>query len=102
MFLLDYLTTESVIRKGNSLKKAAKYLGKPGIISLGGGLPSSEYFPFEELSLKVPAIGKFSEAETRESGVIITAGKHDLAEDKSIFDIATAFNYGQGSGAAQL
>jgi aromatic amino acid aminotransferase I len=84
------------------LKKAAKFLGQPGIISLGGGLPSSEYFPFEELSLKVPKIGHFSEADTKDSGVVITAGKHDLVEDKSIFDISTAFNYGQGSGAAQL
>ena len=99
---LDIMSHEATIRKGNSLKEAAKYLGTPGIISLGGGLPSSEYFPFEELSIKVPKIGHFSEAETRESGVTITAGKHDLAENKSNFDIATAFNYGQGSGSAQL
>ncbi|KAF2750894.1 PLP-dependent transferase [Sporormia fimetaria CBS 119925] len=97
-----YISDEAHTRKGNNLKKAAGFLGKPGIISLGGGLPSSEYFPFEELSIKVPAVGKFSEQETKESGVILTAGKHDLAEDKAIFDIATAFNYGQGTGAAQL
>ena len=98
----DIISKEATIRKGNSLKAAARYLGTPGIISLGGGLPSSEYFPFEEVSMKVPAVGHFSEAETKESGVVITAGKHDLAENKSIFDISTAFNYGQGSGAAQL
>ncbi|KAF2281306.1 PLP-dependent transferase [Westerdykella ornata] len=97
-----YLSNEARTRKGNNLKKAARFLGTPGLISLGGGLPSSEYFPFEELSIKVPTIGHFSEAETRESGVVITAGKNDLANDKSIFDIATAFNYGQGCGAAQL
>ncbi|KAF2132724.1 aromatic amino acid aminotransferase 1 [Dothidotthia symphoricarpi CBS 119687] len=96
------ISHEAQIRKGNSLKDAAKYLSKPGIISLGGGLPSSEYFPFEELSIKVPAVGHFSETETRESGVVLTAGKHDLAQEKSTFDIATAFNYGQGSGSAQL
>ncbi|CAO2656826.1 Nn.00g056290.m01.CDS01 [Neocucurbitaria sp. VM-36] len=96
------MSTEALIRKGNSLKNAAKFLSTPGIISLGGGLPSSEYFPFEELSIKVPKVGHFSEAETKESGVTITAGKHDLAENKSTFDIATAFNYGQGSGSAQL
>ena len=98
----DYFSHEAQIRKGNSLKNAAKYLSTPGIISLGGGLPSSEYFPFEQLSLKVPAIGKFSEAETKKSGVLITAGKHDLADNKSTYDIATAFNYGQGAGAAQM
>lgn len=91
-----------MIRKGNSLKEAAKYLGKEGLISLGGGLPSSEYFPFEELSFKAPSVGHFSEAETKKSGVVLSAGKHDLAQDKAIFDISTAFNYGQGTGSAQL
>jgi aromatic amino acid aminotransferase I len=90
------LSQEPLIRKGNSLKNAAKFLATPGLISLGGGLPSSEYFPFEELSIKVPQIGRFSEAETKEFGVVLTAGKHDLAEGKSIFDISTAFNYGKG------
>ncbi|CAD0044693.1 unnamed protein product [Aureobasidium pullulans] len=92
----------STSRKGNSLKAAAKYLKKPGIISLGGGLPSAEYFPFDELSIKVPEVGHFSEKETREQGPVLTAGKSDLADDKSLFDITTAFNYGQGTGSAQL
>lgn len=96
------ISNEALSRKGNSLKNAAKFLATPGLISLGGGLPSSEYFPFEELSVKVPQVGRFSEADTKESGVTLTAGKHDLAEGKSIFDIATAFNYGQGAGSAQL
>ena len=52
--------------------------------------------------MKVPARGKFSEAETKESGIVLKAGKHDLAENKSTYDIATAFNYGQGAGAAQM
>lgn len=97
-----YISKESGRRGGSSLKKAAKYLKQPGLISLGGGLPSSEYFPFESLSIKVPSVPHFSEAETKESGVLLEAGKHDLVEDKSIFDIAVAFNYGQGTGAAQL
>ncbi|KAF2146858.1 uncharacterized protein K452DRAFT_283059 [Aplosporella prunicola CBS 121167] len=95
-------SAESASRKGNSLKQAAKFLSKPGIISLGGGLPSSEYFPFDSLDLTVPTVGKYSEAEVHAEGARLHAGKHDLAQDKSIFDIATAFNYGQGSGSAQL
>jgi aromatic amino acid aminotransferase I / 2-aminoadipate transaminase len=84
------------------VKSAARFLKTPGLISLGGGLPSSEYFPFDEVTAKVPQVGHFSEEETHDLGVEITAGKHDLAEDKSIVDIATIFNYGQGSGSAQL
>ena len=98
-----HFSEESASRKGNSLKQAAgKFLGKPGLISLGGGLPASEYFPFAELSFKVPKPPHFSEEETERLGETLRSGKHDLVEDKSIFDISTAFNYGQGSGAAQL
>lgn len=96
------LTHEAKIRKGNSLKNAAGYLKTPGLISLGGGLPSSEYFPFDKLSFKVPGVRSSSEPSGEIPGSVVTAGKHDQAEDKSVFDISTAFNYGQGHGAAQL
>jgi aromatic amino acid aminotransferase I len=56
----------------------------PGMISLGGGLPSSDNFPFEELSIKVPNPPGFSEAETHASGQVVTAGKHDIREGKSL------------------
>ncbi|KAF2459894.1 pyridoxal phosphate-dependent transferase [Lineolata rhizophorae] len=95
-------TEESLARKGSQLKGAAKYLGNPGLISLGGGLPSSEYFPFSELSLKLPVPGHFEGTDFDAHATTVSAGKHDLAQGKSIFDIATAFNYGQGTGAAQL
>jgi aromatic amino acid aminotransferase I len=74
-------------------------LKNPGIISLGGGLPSSEYFPFEELSVKVPEPGSF---DNKTRHVVLSAGKHDLAEGKSDYDLATALNYGQGYGSAQF
>ncbi|GAM82750.1 hypothetical protein ANO11243_007360 [Dothideomycetidae sp. 11243] len=96
------LTKESAGRQGNRLKEAAKFLGTPGLISLGGGLPSSEYFPFDELSVKVPTGRQFSAKDLHTSGTVITSGKHDLEEGKSLFDINTSFNYGQGTGAAQL
>ncbi|RMJ20272.1 hypothetical protein CDV36_000028 [Fusarium kuroshium] len=93
---------ESAERVGNSLKYAAGFLGLPGMISLGGGLPSSEYFPWDELQFKVPQAGQFSEKDMHEHGVLLKAGKHDQAREESGFDIATAFNYGQGHGSAQL
>lgn len=96
------LSKESAERVGNSLKYAAGFLGLPGMISLGGGLPSSEYFPWDELHFKVPQAGQFSEKDMHEHGVLLKAGKHDQATGESDFDIATAFNYGQGHGAAQL
>lgn len=99
---LDLISPESASRHQGSIKGVIPYLSKPGLISLGGGLPTSEYFPFDAYSFRAPSVGHFSEAETRESGITVTAGKFDLSEEKSLFDIATAFNYGQGHGAAQL
>ncbi|KAL9110282.1 MAG: hypothetical protein Q9227_005189 [Pyrenula ochraceoflavens] len=96
------LTGESHARAGSSLKGIAVHLKQPGMISLGGGLPSSEYFPFENLSMKVPKPPYFSEADTRHSGEDYTIGKHDVASGKSIFDLHIALNYGQSTGAAQL
>lgn len=72
------------------------------MISLGGGLPSSDYFPFEYIDVKVPTVGKFSEAETAESGNVVRIGKHDVKTGKSAFDLAISLNYGQGTGSAQL
>ena len=55
------------------------------MISLGGGLPSSENFPFEEISAKVPTPPGFTEAETEQTGSIIRAGKHDINMEKSLY-----------------
>ena len=49
------LTEESKARKPNSLKGLAQYVSRPGMISLGGGLPSSHYFPIEHIETKVPS-----------------------------------------------
>jgi len=98
----QYITVESAARGRSTLKTNAKYLTVPGMISLGGGLPSSEYFPFESMDIKVPKPPAFSETETREGGMVAHAGKHDFAAGKSLFDINIAFNYGQSTGSAQL
>ncbi len=55
------------------------------MISLGGGLPSSDYFPFEYIDVKVPKAPHFSEEETKESGVVMRAGKYDIKEGKDIY-----------------
>ena len=56
-----------------------------GLISLGGGLPSSEYFPFEWLDVKVPAPPHFSEYATKELGIVKRIGKYDITDGKSIY-----------------
>lgn len=96
------LTEESKSRKPSSLKGLAKYLANADMISLGGGLPSSEYFPIEHIDIKVPQVPHFTEAETETLGIIQRAGKHDIADGRSIYDLHVALNYGQATGSAQV
>ncbi|KAJ9499817.1 Aromatic/aminoadipate aminotransferase 1 [Exophiala xenobiotica] len=96
------LTAESKSRKPSSLKGAMKYF-KQGTISLCGGLPSSEYFPFEELSAKIPTAPEFTEAQTATSGKSYSSGKHDATRDgKALLDLSIALNYGQSMGPGAL
>lgn len=95
------LSTESKSRTASSLKGAMKYF-KPDTISLCGGLPSSDYFPFEQLSAKLPLAPQFSEAETAESGRSFSAGKYDARQGKSLLDLSIALNYGQSMGPGAL
>ncbi|KAL1952563.1 hypothetical protein VTO42DRAFT_4812 [Malbranchea cinnamomea] len=96
------LSTESKARKPSSLKQAAQYLKLPNIISLGGGLPSPEYFPFDALSVKIPVAPHFSEEGVHQYGQTVTSGKHDIREGKSEYDLEIALNYGQSIGAPPL
>ncbi|KFA60116.1 hypothetical protein S40285_09493 [Stachybotrys chlorohalonatus IBT 40285] len=97
----NHLSAESLSRQPCTLKQAARYLRKPGLVSLGGGLPSSEHFPFASLSMKVPEAPHFSEAETLASGRTVTIGKYDVRDHGGVYDLSIALNYGQATGAAQ-
>lgn len=95
------ITSESKARNPSSLKGAMKYF-RPGMISLCGGLPSSDYFPFHEISTKFPVSPEFSEPETAVSGTTLSTGKHDVADKKSEYDLSIALNYGQSMGPPQM
>ncbi|KAK2005114.1 aromatic amino acid aminotransferase [Colletotrichum falcatum] len=100
-----HLSPESLSRHPCSLKQAARHLKKPGLISLGGGLPSSAYFPFAELSVRVPTAPHFSEAETIASGQTLTVGKYDTRDPEkpnAEYDLSIALNYTQSTGSAQM
>ncbi|KAI0116971.1 PLP-dependent transferase [Daldinia grandis] len=99
-----HLSKESIAREACVLKLAAKHLKKPGLISLGGGLPSAENFPIDSLSMHVATPPHFTEAETAVSGQEVRIGKYDVAkkENGGVYDLSIAMNYGQSIGSAQL
>ncbi|KAI1407063.1 aromatic amino acid aminotransferase-like protein [Hypoxylon sp. FL1857] len=94
------LSQESRAREACVLKQAAKHLKKPGLISLGGGLPSPSNFPIDSLSMRVPAPPAFTGAESLEAHV----GKYDVLKNENggVYDLSIALNYGQSIGSAQL
>ena len=91
-------------RTGSTLKNAFKHLKNPGMISLGGGLPLSDYFPFESLSLTVssPEKRNFKDADLNGANAPLHASKGDINQGRSIYDLSVALNYSQGSGSAQF
>lgn len=67
------------------------------MISLGGGLPSSDYFPFDSLDLSIPNPPQFASGSSS-----YRIGKHDIRDGKSVFDLHVSLNYAQSMGAPQL
>ncbi|KAI3558528.1 hypothetical protein CABS03_08513 [Colletotrichum abscissum] len=100
------LTHESTARTGSSLKAAFKHLQNPDVISLGGGIPLSEFLPFETLSFTPSFVPSSSRSKSASDSSVDDAcfrsSKTDLSEGRSVFDISVALNYGQGSGSPQL
>jgi len=98
----SHLSKESLERKPCTLKQAAKHLKKPGLISLGGGLPSSSVFPMSSLSMHVPTVPNFGEEETLQTGQTVSIGKYDVRDKDGTYDLSIGLNYGQSTGSAQM
>lgn len=75
-----------------------------GIRSLGPGAPSTEYFPFYGMDWDAASAEALRAAgkKTPETTTRVHAGKHDSQNGESIYDIAIALQYGQGTGSSQL
>lgn len=51
-------------------------------------MPSSEYFPIEQISAKFPTPPGFSPEATRETGTVKTAAKGDLKDGKGLYGVS--------------
>lgn len=102
--LTHHLSIEAMSRQPSQLKVAFKHFHDPRIISLGGGLPLPELFPFNSVevdSLAAPfkrGIDVLPEAEHEHLKIQIA--KHQ--DDSSDIPLATSLQYGISSGAPQL
>jgi aromatic amino acid aminotransferase I len=110
--LSHHLSVAAKNRIASPLKTFYKYYGKPGIISLVGGLPSPEYFPFETLK----ADGLLSDSYSSTNKGALSWIWNLFSSKKSTFPIsvpkfpehpgdvnlAVALQYGSTKGLTQL
>ncbi|ETS83597.1 hypothetical protein PFICI_05473 [Pestalotiopsis fici W106-1] len=94
-----FLSVESRARGAATLKAGGAELTED-IISLSTGRPSSEYFPFLNLSLELPKVPRVSESHLHQS-TTHAIEKHGLPGSKSL-DLAISLNYGYSAGSEQL
>ncbi|OGE56575.1 hypothetical protein PENARI_c003G10832 [Penicillium arizonense] len=102
----SHLSKESLSRPLCILKQAAGYINNPDMVSLGGGLPSSECFPFYDWSFRVPMPHDFPSKDLASADCpttqTVSIGKHDVKAGISEYDLSIALNYGQATGSPQM
>ena len=55
------------------------------MISLGGGLPSSTYFPFDHVGMRVPSKDNYTEELIAKNGTDLKIGKHDASTGNTTY-----------------
>ncbi|KII94834.1 hypothetical protein PLICRDRAFT_193623 [Plicaturopsis crispa FD-325 SS-3] len=116
--LSHHLSDWSRSRTVSPLKGLQKYWGKPGLISLAGGLPSPAYFPFAAISADALAIDSFAAKNTTENSSPLSwlwnlfgaSGKEKsirvsipkYSDDPNDINLETALQYSRAIGLPQL
>ncbi|KAH9483055.1 Aromatic amino acid aminotransferase C56E4.03 [Psilocybe cubensis] len=117
--LSHHLSALARARSVSPLKNLARYYGRPGIISLAGGLPSPEYFPFDTVKADILSSDKFvstPDSHGSSSGPLswllsLFSSESDSTIPISIpkypstptdLNLATALQYGVARGIPQL
>ncbi|KAI0650413.1 PLP-dependent transferase [Trametes meyenii] len=115
--LSHHLSKVALARETSPLKGLARYFGRPGLITLAGGTPSPDYFPFAAISgdALVPEsfavsanhsesslswLWKLFGGSSKEKTSPITIPK--FTERPEDVNLATALQYGTATGLPQL
>ncbi|VEU22369.1 DEKNAAC103644 [Brettanomyces naardenensis] len=100
------LSEESKGRKPSPLKSAFKYYGQDDLVFLGGGLPMSDYFPWEKIVAYSPAppfTGAAGIAEKpSETGKSTVTELYKEQVEKFDVPLARSLQYGYTAGQPEL
>ncbi|KZT24540.1 PLP-dependent transferase [Neolentinus lepideus HHB14362 ss-1] len=118
--LSHHLSDVSKARRTSPLKGLSKYMGKPGVITLAGGMPNPGYFPFSTItadglvpdSFPVSTSSSqssstswfwkiFGAAPRKEKSTPLTIPKY-VKDPSSHVNLATALQYGTATGLVPL
>ncbi|CCF57788.1 hypothetical protein KAFR_0D01420 [Kazachstania africana CBS 2517] len=97
---------ETKDRKVSPLKTFIKYFGDPNMVFLGGGLPLSDYFPWDNIKvdIPVPPFTKGIGQPINKNATEITT--LDLYKEKKVADgdipLARSLQYGHSQGQPEL
>ena len=101
------LSEEARARRPSPLKTAFKYFGNPDIVFLGGGLPLSDYFPWNKVTAHSPAVpfskGIGAVPVTEEDALVIDLHKKkEFLENADDIELSRALQYGYTEGQHEL
>lgn len=102
-----HLSEEAKLRKPSPLKVAFKHFHDPRIVSLGGGLPLPDLFPFNEITVSTLAppfargVDVIPETDEEELKVVLRKDKNNLTHEKDT-PLETALQYGNSAGLSEL
>ncbi|KAI5951963.1 ARO8 [Candida jiufengensis] len=103
--LTHLLSGEAKSRQNSPLKDAFKYYKLPGMTFLGGGLPLSDYFPFNKISADVPT-PSFTKGIgaplTDETKTTIEVFKKPEQNEPNQIELARSLQYGYTEGQPEI
>ncbi|KAK7049551.1 hypothetical protein VNI00_005582 [Paramarasmius palmivorus] len=115
--LSHHLSAIARARATSPLKGLQRYLGRPGLISLAGGLPNEGYFPLSSVSGEVLVPDSFPLETSEESSSLSWFWKlfsksnkektvpftvNRFSDDPEDLTLATSLQYGMAKGLPQL
>lgn len=74
----SYLSARSLRRRPSAIRALQPLLAEPGMISLGGGMPNKETFPFESITVGLKGGGSFELAGADLEAVLQYSGTRGL------------------------
>ncbi|RAH80586.1 aromatic amino acid aminotransferase [Aspergillus japonicus CBS 114.51] len=106
--LSHHLSAVTKRRENSLVKSLYKYMIRPNVDNMAGGLPNASYFPYETLEATVAHPQRFAETATTEKGDARTTDRMVVPKETPHantlhkIDVATALQYGTAEGLPAL